>query len=149
MAKLTLLIASDHAGVELKASLQKLLPDYDWRDLGPMTKDRVDYPDFAEKLSKEIQKNTASQGVLICGTGIGVAIAANKLHGIRAATVENPVSARLACEHNDANVLCLGARILAPEYAAEIVEAWLHAKFANGRHTGRVEKIRKIEDANE
>jgi ribose 5-phosphate isomerase B len=84
-------------------------------------------------------------GVLICGSGIGVCIAANKIGGVRAALVENPVSARLAREHNDANVLCLGARFVAPAYGAEIVEAWLGAEFEGGRHAERVEKIHKLE----
>jgi len=111
-----------------------------------MTTDRVDYPDYAVKLGRKIQEGAASQGVLICGSGIGIAIAANKLHGIRAATVENPIAAKLAKEHNNANVLCLGSRFVAKEYASEIVESWLTAKFQEGRHTGRVAKISALDD---
>jgi len=146
MNQLKLLIASDHAGVDLKANLVALLAAYEWIDLGPMTTDRVDYPDYAVKLGRKIQEGAASQGVLICGSGIGIAIAANKLHGIRAATVENPIAAKLAKEHNNANVLCLGSRFVAKEYASEIVESWLTAKFQEGRHTGRVAKISALDD---
>lgn len=112
----------------------------------PATADRVDYPDFAEKLSKEILKGTAPLGVLICGTGIGMSIAANKVKGIRAAVVENPVSAQLSREHNHANVLCLGSRIVAPEYAAEIIRAWIKTPGSQDqRHLARVKKISDIE----
>jgi ribose 5-phosphate isomerase B len=139
-------IASDHAGVALKAAIQAQVKDVVWRDLGPVGTDRVDYPDFAEKLSEEIESGRASRGVLICGSGIGMSISANKVHGIRAAVVENPVAARLSREHNDANVLCLGSRFLAPEYAAEIAEIWLRTPFSGDeRHQKRIDKIKKLE----
>lgn len=141
-----ILIAADHAGVELKTALKSLLNEIDWQDLGPADPARVDYPDFAAKLAREISKGGSELGVLICGSGIGMSIAANKVPGVRAAVVENPVAARLAREHNHANVLCLGARFLAPEYAAEIVRAWLDAKpSTDARHAGRVSKITKLE----
>jgi RpiB/LacA/LacB family sugar-phosphate isomerase len=143
------LIASDHAGIELKKDLQKGLPDWEWIDLGPTQLARVDYPDFAELLGRKIAAGEAENGVLICGSGIGMSIAANKIPGVRAAVVENPIAARLAREHNNANVLCLGARFTAAEYAAEIVATWLEATFdpkaGGGRHQGRIEKIAKIE----
>jgi ribose 5-phosphate isomerase B len=143
------LIAADHAGVELKAEIQKRLPDWQWEDLGPADSGRVDYPDYARKLTDDLVAGKAPQGVLICGSGIGMSIAANKVDGIRAALVENPSSARLAREHNDANVLCLGSRFLAPEYAAEIVETWLKTPFVGeaggGRHQGRIDKIAQLE----
>jgi ribose 5-phosphate isomerase B len=143
------LIASDHAGFELKQALQKALPEYEWVDLGPKDAARVDYPDFAEVLSRKIIQGEATQGILICGSGIGMSIAANKIQGIRAAVVENPVAARLAREHNNANVLCLGSRFTACEYAAEIAVSWLEAiydsKAGGGRHQGRIEKIAKLE----
>ena len=145
-AKTSLLIASDHAGFELKRELQKLLKDITWTDLGPTTADRVDYPDFAVQLGETVAASQAAAGVLICGSGIGMSIAANKVPGIRAALVENASAARLAREHNNANVLCLGSRFLAPEYAAEIVQAWLAAQFIGGRHEGRLEKISKLEE---
>ncbi len=141
------LIASDHAGVSLKAAIQKALPDWSWIDLGPATSDSVDYPDFAEKLSSKIDHDEATQGILICGSGIGMSIAANKMPGIRAAVVENPIAARLSREHNAANVLCLGARFLGPEYAAEIAKVWLNTPPAQeARHLARVKKITALEN---
>ncbi len=140
------LIASDHAGVELKSAVQRLLSQVKWDDLGPPNADRVDYPDYAERLARKIAAGEAEKGILICGSGIGMCIAANKVDGIRAAVVENPVSARLSREHNDANVLCLGARFLAPEYAAELVRIWLETPFStDGRHGARVKKISAME----
>lgn len=148
MKKNEILIASDHAGFDLKQALQKSMTSYTWTDLGPSSPLRVDYPDFAEKLAKKIVKDNCA-GILICGSGIGMSIAANKIDGIRAAVVENTTSARLAKEHNNANVLCLGARFLAPEYAAEIIEAWLSASFdpkeSGGRHEARIAKIKLLE----
>jgi ribose 5-phosphate isomerase B len=143
---MAILIASDHAGFELKQEIQKQLKNVNWLDLGPMNTDRVDYPDFAQTLGEKIALGEATQGILICGSGIGMCIAANKIAGIRAAVVENPVAARLSREHNDANVLCLGSRFIAAEYGAEIVRVWLETPFSNEeRHTKRVQKIRKLE----
>jgi ribose 5-phosphate isomerase B len=140
------LIASDHAGVALKAAIQKALPDWTWKDLGPINGDRVDYPDFARKLAEEIGSGRATQGILVCGSGIGMSIAANKVAGVRAAVVENPVAARLSREHNDANVLCLGSRFVAPEYGAEIVQIWLETPFSGDeRHSARIRKITELE----
>ena len=145
----TLFIASDHAGIELKQALQLKLGDLPWEDLGPYTDDRVDYPDYAAELSKKVvstSKRGPTMGILICGSGIGMSISANKVQGIRAALVENPVAARLSREHNDANVLCLGARFLAHDYAAEIVENWVSTPFSHdSRHRTRIQKIQKIE----
>jgi ribose 5-phosphate isomerase B len=139
-----ILIAADHAGVELKSALQKLLPEFDWMDLGPAKATRVDYPDYAERLALKLHGKNL--GVLICGSGIGMSIAANKVPGARASVIENPVSARLAREHNDANIICLGARFLAPEYAAEIVSIFLKTPFSGEpRHAGRVMKISALE----
>lgn len=142
----TVFIASDHAAIDLKAALQSLLPEFNWKDLGPADGGRVDYPDYAEKLCRELNATPGSRGVLLCGSGIGMCIAANKIAGIRAAQAENPISARLAREHNDANVLCLGARFVAPNYAAEIVRTFITtAASADPRHSARVAKIRKLE----
>jgi ribose 5-phosphate isomerase B len=141
-------IASDHAGVALKDAIQKLLPEFSWEDLGPIDHNhKIDYPDMAEVLSRKIQNGvTGDRGILICGSGIGMSIAANKVQGIRAALVENPVSARLSREHNDANVLCLGSRFIAPEYGAEIAKVWLETPFTGQeRHEIRVKKIAKID----
>src|SRR6185437_16472871 len=111
---------------------------------------RVDYPDYAEKLSKQLVAGAAPQGILICGSGIGMSIAANKIAGIRAAVVENPIAAQLAKQHNNANVLCLGARFLAPEYATDIARAFLSTPFSGDeRHEKRVKKIMALESVSE
>jgi ribose 5-phosphate isomerase B len=111
-----------------------------------VTSDRVDYPDFARLLGEMIASGQAERGILICGSGIGMSIAANKIHGVRAAVVENPVAARLSREHNDANVLCLGSRFIAPEYGTEIVQIWLSTPFtADARHSARIQKIQELE----
>lgn len=145
-ARKKVLIASDHAGFALKGEIQKALPDWQWEDLGPINGDRVDYPDFAEKLARRVAADPSVMGILICGSGIGMSIAANKVPGVRAAVVENTVAARLSREHNDANVLCLGSRFLAPEYGAEIAKTWLETPFTNdARHQGRIEKIAQLE----
>ncbi|MFN7685956.1 MAG: ribose 5-phosphate isomerase B [Oligoflexia bacterium] len=147
-------IASDHAGVALKAAIQKLLPNYAWQDLGPIQNsdgsERVDYPDVAEGVAEKIaSEGNQARGILICGSGIGMSISANKVPGIRAALVENPVAARLSREHNDANVLCLGSRFVAPEYGAEIAKIWLETPFSGeNRHEQRVKKITRIEKKN-
>jgi len=141
-----ILIASDHAGFALKSELKNLLSEWDWDDLGPLDHSKVDYPDYAQRLGKKIVSGEAQQGILICGSGIGMSMAANKIDGIRAALVENPVAARLSREHNDANVLCLGARFIAAEYGAEIVSVWLNTPFSQDpRHIRRVEKLHGLE----
>ena len=146
MASKKVLIAADHAGVALKAALQKLLPDWQWIDLGPKDTGRVDYPDYAEALSRKLVAGEAPLGILVCGSGIGMSISANKIPGIRAALVENPIAAQLSKQHNDANVLCLGARFIAPEYASEIVQAFLTTPFSGDeRHKNRVQKICALE----
>jgi ribose 5-phosphate isomerase B len=142
----TILIASDHAGFDLKAWLTKEISEYDWLDLGPPTPNRVDYPDFAERLGDLISKGEAHQGILICGSGTGMAIAANKIPGVRAFVGHDPINVRLARDHNDANVLTLGSRFLAPEYAAELVRLFLGTPFSRDeRHSGRVRKIHQLE----
>lgn len=141
-----ILIAADHAGVQLKAELKRRLPGWEWEDLGPDDANRVDYPDFARILSVKIASGQARLGVLVCGSGIGMSIAANKVHGVRAALVGNVSVARLSREHNDANVLCLASRFIAAEYAAEITEVWLNTNFSGEtRHQGRLNKITDLE----
>jgi ribose 5-phosphate isomerase B len=140
------LIASDHAAVELKSRLQALLPQWKWQDLGPLNSDRVDYPDFAEKVALKISKGEALQGILICGSGIGMCIAANKFPEVRAAVVESVASAKLSKEHNDANILCLGARLTPEANAVEIIRAWLETPFSkDSRHVARIQKISALE----
>lgn len=143
--KRTLSIASDHAGYDLKEYLKKNITDVNWIDEGPLSAERTDYPDYAEKVALKVSTQTAEQGVLVCGSGIGMCIVANKFPGIRAAVVESVQTAQLAREHNNANVLCLGSRILEPEYAKTIVNKWLTTSFEGGRHTGRVQKITELE----
>lgn len=144
-AEKPILIASDHAGVDLKMKLQTALKAWKWDDLGPFDSASVDYPDYAEKLSRKIADGKADFGILICGSGIGMSIAANRIPGVRAAVVTNPVAARLSREHNHANVLCLGARFLGMEYAIEITETWLKTPFnTDNRHNRRVVKIETI-----
>lgn len=136
-------IASDHAGVKIKTFVKEILEKLGHKveDLGPYDNTRVDYPDYAKKLCEELVKESSSLGVLICGSGIGMSIAANKFEGIRAALCHNEYSARMARQHNDANVLCLGERVSAEGMIEAIIQAWNEAKFEGGRHTNRVEKI--------
>src|SRR6266536_1364420 len=140
-------IASDHAGFEEKERLKPLLTELgiQFEDLGPASAESVDYPDYARKVGDEVRSGHVEQGLLVCGSGTGMAIAANKIPGVRAAVAWNEETARLAREHNDANVLSLGARVTPAEELTRIVRAWFAAKFADGRHTRRVEKIREIE----
>ncbi|MFS8084707.1 MAG: ribose 5-phosphate isomerase B [Acidobacteriota bacterium] len=140
-------IASDHAGYEEKERLKPLLDELgiQYDDLGTVSEASVDYPDYARKVGVEVASGKVEQGLLVCGSGTGMAIAANKVPGVRAAVAWNEETARLAREHNDANVLSLGARVTAPDELPRIVRAWFNAKFAGGRHERRVEKIREIE----
>ncbi len=136
-------IATDHAGVNIKPSVIKLLEDmgHEVIDLGPKDNTRVDYPDFAHKLSYEVLANKGSHGVLICGTGIGMSLAANKHKGIRAALCHDAYTAIMARAHNDANVLCFGERVVGLGVIESILEGWCKTNFEGGRHAQRVEKI--------
>jgi len=139
-------IATDHAGVDLKNYTVKLLQQkgHEVVDLGPYNKDRVDYPDFAIKVAKSVLNDKESQGILICGSGIGMSMTANRFRGIRAALCHDAYTAKVAREHNDANVLCFGERIIGEGVAESILDSWLASSFQGGRHTGRVEKIEAI-----
>jgi len=143
-----LVIGSDHGGFRLKEHLKKYLKDkgYDVLDVGTYSSESCDYPDVAELLAKEIVKGVADRGILVCGTGIGMSISANKCKGIRAAVVTDEYSARKAAEHNNANVLCLGERVLGEGLADLLVDAWLTTEFAGGRHERRVNKIMALEN---
>jgi ribose 5-phosphate isomerase B len=140
-------IASDHAGFEEKERLKPLLNELgiEFEDLGTVSTESVDYPDYARKVAEEVAQGKVEQGLLVCGSGTGMAIAANKVPGVRAAVAWSEEIARLAREHNDANVLALGARTTPTDQLPGIVRAWFGAKFDVGRHERRVEKIRKIE----
>ncbi len=138
-----LYIATDHAAFCIKEDVKKILTDLgnEVIDLGPENDSRVDYPDFAHKLCTQVLADEGSQGVLICGTGIGMSLAANKHHGIRAALCHDAYTAQMAREHNDANVLCFGQRVVGLGVIESICESWCHYNFEGGRHADRVEKI--------
>ena len=136
-------IGADHAGFALKNDLAEHLraAGHEITDLGTHSHERVDYPDFGAAVGREVVSGRAELGVCVCGSGIGIAMAANKISGVRAATVHDVTSAHLAREHNDANVVCLGERLIGPEVAKEAIDAFVGARFAEGRHTARVAKI--------
>jgi RpiB/LacA/LacB family sugar-phosphate isomerase len=147
MKKATIVIGSDHAGFGLKEYVRKLLGEmgYKVEDLGTYSRRSVDYPDFAEKVARAVAGSRNRKGILSCGTGIGVSIAANKIPGARAALVHDPRTARLAAEHNNANILVLPGRPFSRKKVAPIIRAWLETGFAGGRHGRRVKKISRLE----
>jgi ribose 5-phosphate isomerase B len=142
-----LVAASDHAGLALRAEAVKAARGrgLEVEDLGPFTADSVDYPDFAVKVGEAVGAGRARFGLLVCGTGIGISMAANKLPGVRAALCRTEYEARMARAHNDANVLCLGERVTGAGLAAAIVEAFLATPFEGGRHARRVEKLNALD----
>jgi ribose 5-phosphate isomerase B len=142
-----ILVASDHAAVQAKAIVVDELKaaGLDVRDLGPADTISVDYPDYAEAVARGVAAGDAEQGVLLCGSGIGMSIAANKVDGIRAALVHDVTGAALARQHNDANVLVMGGGMLGDRLLREIVRTWLQSNFEGGRHQKRVDKIERIE----
>jgi ribose 5-phosphate isomerase B len=134
-------IASDHGGFSLKTTLQKEMPALNLIDFGTTTHDRVDYPVFADQLCMAIATKDIDAGILICGTGIGISIRANRYHGIRAALVHDVFTAKMAKAHNNANVLCLGGRTTDPDTAIALINEWITTDFEGGRHTQRLAKI--------
>ncbi len=140
-------IAADHAGFEEKEKVKKTLDDIgvEYTDMGTNSGDSVDYPDYARKVGEAVAAGDFDKGILVCGSGTGMAIAANKVPGIRAAVAWNEEIARLSRQHNNANVLSLAARYIPDEEQAKIVKAWLETDFEGGRHERRVEKITQIE----
>jgi ribose 5-phosphate isomerase B len=142
-------LASDHAGYTEKERLKPLLTDLglEFDDLGTVSEESVDYPDYARKVAEQVSTGGADQGLLVCGSGTGMAITANKVPGVRAAVAWSEETARLARQHNDANVLAIGARTTPPGEIPAIVRAWFSADFEGGHHADRVEKIRAIESA--
>src|SRR6266481_649026 len=140
-------LASDHAGFAEKERLKPLLTDLglQFEDLGTVSEASVDYPDYARKVAEEVAGGRVDQGLLVCGSGTGMAITANKVPGIRAAVAWSEETARLARQHNDVNVLAIGARTTPDGQIPAIVRAWIGASFESGRHAARVEKIREIE----
>ncbi|NJC88815.1 MAG: ribose 5-phosphate isomerase B [Desulfuromonas sp.] len=142
-----IVIGSDHGGLELKSVLFEALRQrgLEITDLGTDNGDSVDYPDFAEKVAGAVSRGEAGSGILICGTGIGMSIVANKFPGVRAALVTDEYMARMAKEHNNANVLVLGGRVLEAMTACRIVGVWLDAVYEGGRHQRRLDKIAQLE----
>ena len=138
-------IASDHAALEMKADLFQWLGEqgHEVADLGPYDGQSVDYPDYGYKLGEAIASGAAERGIALCGSGIGIAIAANRNPKVRCAQVSEPLSARLARSHNDANAIAMGARLIGPEMARACVTAFLATEFEGGRHAHRVDKLTK------
>jgi ribose 5-phosphate isomerase B len=144
-----IVLGADHAGVALKDQLKKHLDQrgIEYTDVGTTTIESVDYPDYASRVAHEVASGAFDRGILVCGTGIGMAIAANKVAGIRAAPVVDQMSATLSREHNDANVLALGARVTTPEVAVKLVDIFLDTPFSGGRHQRRIDKIAAMDQA--
>ena len=143
-------IASDHGGFELKEVLKAFLTSQSVEvlDLGTTNEASVDYPDFGIQVSERVSRGEVERGVLVCGTGIGMSVVANKFPRVRAALVHDLFSARFSREHNDANILVLGGRIIGKDLAKEIVRVWLSTPFAGGRHQKRLDKISALEKGN-
>ena len=144
-----IVIGCDHGALALKDEVKKVLeeyPDVEVNDVGTFTEDSVDYPDIAEKVCAEITSGRSERGIVLCGTGIGISIAANKIHGIRAALCNDVYSAKMSRQHNNANVLAMGGRVTGFGPADEIVRAWLTTEFEGGRHERRVNKIMALEE---
>ena len=141
-------VGSDHGGLSLKEAIKKLLAErgISFEDCGTDNGDSVDYPDFGEKVARQVSSGVAEKGILVCGTGIGMSIVANKFPHVRAALVTDPFMAQMAKEHNNANILVLGGRVLNESEAREMVAIWLDATFEGGRHQGRLDKIAVIEE---
>lgn len=146
MNNVTIAIGSDHAGFELKQELCKYLTEkgFQMHDMGPESADSVDYPDFAHKVASSVEAGNTQLGILICGSGNGVCITANKHHGVRAALAWAPELASLARQHNNANIVCLPARFISQETAFAIADAYLESEFEGGRHQNRVNKIETL-----
>lgn len=140
-------IGSDHGGFELKEHIKKHLEErsLEYKDFGCYDENSVDYPDIAEKVCNAINSGDADKGILVCGTGIGISIAANKIDGIRAAHCHDVYSAEMTKRHNNANVICMGGRVIGRELAFKIIDAWLDAEFEGGRHQKRIDKIHALE----
>ena len=145
-SKKKIALGADHAGFELKEQIAEFLKEkgYEIEDFGAYSADSIDYPDPAYSTAKSVSEHSSDEGILICGTGIGMSMVANKLPGIRAALCYSIETARLSKEHNNANLLCLGARVKHSDTIEAIVEEWLNAKFEEGRHERRVDKIHSL-----
>jgi ribose 5-phosphate isomerase B len=140
-------VGSDHGGFNLKKTIIEYLEENNikYKDFGCYSDKSVDYPDFARLVAEAVSRGEFDRGILICGTGIGISIAANKVKGIRAALCNDCFSARMAREHNDANILAMGERVIGRGLALEITKTWLESKFQGGRHQRRIDKIMQLE----
>ncbi|MGH9804276.1 MAG: ribose 5-phosphate isomerase B [Candidatus Acidiferrales bacterium] len=140
-------LGADHAGYPVKDRIKETLQKegYEVVDFGTHAADSVDYPDFARPVAQSVSQAEVDRGILVCGTGIGMAVTANKFRGIRAATANDTYTARMAAEHTNANVLCVGARVVDADHAVAIVKEWLKTKFGGGRHQRRIDKITELE----
>ena len=143
-----IVIASDHGGLVTKSALVASMKSkgVDIKDLGTMSDDSVDYPDFAALVASAISKGEADCGILVCGTGIGISIAANKFPGVRAAVIHDEFTAKMSKQHNNANIVALGGRVMTPEQACRLVDIWQTADYEGGRHQGRLDKITRLEE---
>ena len=141
-------IASDHVGLELKPAIIDYLKElgHEVEDFGPQTTERTDYPKYGKVVAEAIVANKADAGILICGTGVGISISANKVKGIRAVVCSEPYTAQLSKQHNNTNILAFGSRVIGSELAKMIVKTWLDAEFEGGRHANRVNMIGGIEE---
>ncbi|MGT2784877.1 ribose 5-phosphate isomerase B [Streptococcus merionis] len=143
-------IGSDHVGLELKLTIAEFLKElgYEVDDFGPFSAERTDYPKYGKLVAQSVSSGSNDLGILICGTGVGISIAANKVKGIRAVVCSEPYSAKLSREHNNTNILAFGSRVIGSELAKMIVKEWLSASFEGGRHERRVNEIKAIEEQN-
>lgn len=139
-------LGNDHGAYELKLAVKAHLKElgHEVVDFGSHTADRVDYPDYGHAVGEAVVAGRVDRGIVLCGTGIGIGIAANKVPGVRCAIVSEPYSARLSRQHNDANMLSMGGRVVAPEYALMIVDEFLTASFEGGRHAGRIDRLEDL-----
>lgn len=151
MSQLKVVIGCDHGGFRLKEEIKKMLEEkkYDLRDFGTFSEESVDYPAVALEVARAVRDGLYDRGILICGTGIGIGIAANKVQGIRAALCHDTFSAKASREHNNSNILTMGERVIGFGLAKDIVNSWLETDFAGGRHAIRVEMIKEIEMSDE
>lgn len=147
-AQMRIAISSDHGGNNLRQEIIQLLEErgVEYEDFGPKNDESVDYPDYASPVSEGVATGKFDRGILVCGTGIGMSIAANKVNGVRCALVHDVFSAKATREHNDTNVLAMGERVIGAGLAREIVSTWLATEFEGGRHARRLEKIQQLEN---
>jgi ribose 5-phosphate isomerase B len=144
-------VASDHRGVQVKQKILRQLADMGIEaiDLGPANADRVDYPDYAAKVANAITAHEVERGILVCGTGIGMSIAANRYHGVRAALCHDDMTAEMSRRHNDSNVLCLSADLLGEQLITRMTEVWVKTQFEGGRHQERLDRLEKNANDNQ